>query len=105
MYATLIEISEITLVCGVCLSNRNLKTEAKVMKRIRTNITLKSKVILVHACKWRKGITPFIHNVSTRWRWRTSRHGHFIPGKEPRYSQDRRWGGSERRPGGFGDYK
>lgn len=30
------------------------------MKRIRTNITLKSKVILVHACKWRKGITPFI---------------------------------------------
>jgi len=47
------------------------------MKRIRTNITLKSKVILVHACKWMKGL----HNVCTRWRLWTSRPGRFIPGK------------------------
>jgi len=75
------------------------------MKRIRTNITLKSKVTLVHVCKWRKGVTPFIYNVCTRWRLWTSRPGRSIPRKERRYSQNRRRAGSERRPGRFGGYK
>lgn len=36
----LIEISEITLVCVLWLSDGNLKILVIVMKRIRTNITL-----------------------------------------------------------------
>jgi molybdenum cofactor biosynthesis enzyme len=51
IYAIFIEITEITLVNGVCVSNANLKMQAKVMKRISTNITQKGKVIPVHAMK------------------------------------------------------
>jgi hypothetical protein len=63
-----------------------------------------NKVILVHAIKayrWNRGTAPQIPSLGTTQKWSTSRHGRFIPGKQPLYPSNREAGWAPEPVGSF----
>jgi len=83
----------------------NFKVSLRQTQFVLTKVKVKLALCLTkhHAMNMYGGVETWLHAFLTSamdgGEWLASRHGHFIPGKSPRYILDRRLGGPQNRSG------